>query len=378
MVASVGSQGFGAAVAMGTDTLIVGAPDENGGEYKSGAAYMFVRSGGVWSAEQRLADSEPGFYAQFGRSVAVSGDATLAGAPGRDDGSGSAFVFRAGVTWAEETRLDPPGTASFDQFGSSIALEGDLLVVGAPYDDIPGGRGAGSVYVFVRAGASWTLQQKIFAPEASDGGHFGTAVALSGDTLAVAAPASAFAGGAAYVFVRTGGVWQQQQKLVAPSPSVWFGWAVSLDGDSLIVGAPGEDEGGASIVGAAYVFVRTGVSWSLEQRLVSSSTPASYANAGVAVALEGDTAVVGAPGRERVLVFRRSGGLWAEASPLIASDGALGDGFGKALALSSDTLIVGSPSAEGQGVSYAGAAYVFVRSGNLWMQQQKLVAAEFS
>jgi uncharacterized repeat protein (TIGR01451 family) len=376
IVASGSSKGFGAAVALDTDTLVVGAPDESPEEYQSGAAYVFEGSGGVWTEEQRLSATVPQFIARFGVSVAVSGGAALAGEPGRDDGSGSALVFRGtGATWAEEARLGAPGTASFEAFGSAIAFQGDVLVVGAPDDNIPGERGAGSAYVFIRAGASWILQQKIAAGDASAHDRFGAGVALSGDTLVIAAPGALSGTGAAYVFVRAAGVWQPQQKLIAPSPYDEFGFAVSLDGDSLIVGAPGEDQGGAFRAGAAYVFVRTGAAWYLQQRLVSSP-PANYANAGWAVALQGDTAIVGAPGSRKVLAFRRTAGLWAQEGALVGSGGAPADGFGRALALSTDTLIVGSPYAEVDGVSDAGAAYVFVRSGGLWTQQQKLVEAE--
>lgn len=382
LVASVSSQGFGAAVALDTDTLMVGAPDERDGEtFGAGAAYVFVRSAGAWTEEERLTGSAPEAFARFGRAVATSGGAALAGAPERDNSSGSVFVFRqTGATWAEETRLDPPGTASADAFGSAVALEGDVLVVGAPNDDIPGARGAGSAYVFVRAGVSWNLQQKIVASGAGDGDHFGAAVALSGDTIVVGAPAAALRTGAAYVFVRTGGVWQPQQTLVAPSPFDDFGSAVSLDGDSLIVGAPGEDEGGVFGAGAAHVFVRVGASWSLERRL-ASATPANNAQAGFAVALEGDTAIVGVPGDPatgigKVLAFRRAAGIWAVEGTLSASEGIPFDGFGRSLALSGDTVIVGSPHAQDQGVFESGAAYAFVRSGGVWTQQQKLGAAE--
>lgn len=378
IVAPVSTQGFGAAVALDTDTLVVGTPDEYAQAFDAGAAYVFVRSGGVWAEEQRLAPSVPEAYAEFGRSVAVSGETTLAGAPGRDDGSGSAFVFLdTGPTWTEEARLDPPGTTSLDGFGSAVALEGDVLAVGAPSDDTPGGRGAGSVYVFVRAGASWTLQQKIVAADSSDRDRFGAAVALSGDTLAVGAPEVAgvsYESGAVYLFVRNGGVWQQQQKLAAPAGGSLdnFGSAVSLDGDSLIVGAPGEEEGDAYYAGAAYVFVRTGISWSLAQRLVSSP-PTDFGRAGSAVALEADRAIVGVPGEREALVFLHTAGGWIGEATLSASDGSPAYGFGRTLGLSGDTAIVGWPGAEVQGAINAGAAYVFVRNGGTWTQQQKLV-----
>ncbi len=370
-------QWFGAAVALESGTLIVGAPgEEESGVTGAGAAHVFLRTGTAWSEEQRLTGSVPETFEGFGLSLGLSGDVALVGSPNRDDGSGSAYVFRrVGSTWSDEARLDPPGTASFDAVGSAIALEGDVLVVGAPNDDLPAGRRAGSAYVFVRRGAAWTLQQKIVASDATINGGFGSAVALSGDTLVVGAPQVSFPEGAAYVFALVGGVWQEQQKLVPAvrSAFAFFGSALSLDGNSLIVGAPREEESGAFEAGAAYVFVRIGSTWSMEQRLVSSVSTGSAA-AGSSVAIAGDTALVGVPNDPAggaVVEFRRVSGLWAQAQVISPSDGASGDWFGQALVLSADTLIVGSP----QKAFGAGAAYVFVRAGGPWTEQQKLADA---
>jgi hypothetical protein len=366
---------FGTSLALREDTLIVGAP----AEVPEGAVHVLRRGGGVWAEEQALtaAVGEPG--SGYGRAVAVSNGAAFVGAPFRDDASGSVYVFRdAGPPWVEETRLDPPGTALLDAFGSALALEGDVLAVGAPGDDVPGGRDAGSVYVFVRTGATWGLQQKIVAGDASDRDRFGTAMALSGDTLAIGAPGPGYETEAVYVFVRTGGVWLQQQKLVSPSGELFaqFGTAVAVDGDSLIVGAPGEDAGGQPAAGAAYVFVRTGGSWSLQQRLVSVSAP--FLATGHAVAIAGDTALVGAPqdGAGNVYVFERAGGVWTQQGLLSPSDGVANDGFGASIALSGGTAVVGAPNASVGGFFAAGAAYVFVRSGGSWTEQQKLFSSD--
>jgi uncharacterized repeat protein (TIGR01451 family) len=370
---------FGKAVAVQAGTAVVGsrghAPLLNG----AGAAHVFVRAGSVWSEEQELTASLPEMEAGLGRAVAVSGDVVLAGAPDRDRSSGSAYVFRrTGSTWDEEAKLDAPGTAHSDAIGSAVALDGDVLVVGAPQDDVPGGRGAGSAYVFVRTGATWSLQQKIMASDPSEDGRFGAAVTVSGDTLAVGAPyAGDLDGGAVYVFTRTGALWGLQQKIEHPvgGLTLHFGQAVALDGDSLLVGSPGDVEAGVSDAGAAYVFVRVAGSWSLSQRLANSA-PEAFANAGSAVALQGDWALVGAPGDSwagRVFAFQRAGGAWTEVASLAAADGLQGDNFGAALGLSGDTAIVGASDAQGPTGFISGAAYLFVRDGTgNWVQQQKL------
>jgi uncharacterized repeat protein (TIGR01451 family) len=371
---------FGTAVALDADTAIVGAPyDHDQALYAAGSAYVFVRVGGVWAEQQRLAASAPLAQAYFGQSVAVFGDAALAGAPYRDQ-SGSAYVFRrAGSTWDEEAKLDAPGTARQDRFGSAAAIEGEILVVGGPDDDVPGGRGAGSAYVFVRTGQSWNFQQKILAGDPTERARFGAAVSLCGGTLAVAAPrAVASFAGAVYVFVQVGGVWQQQQRLERPggSSSEEYAASVACDGDTLLVGAPSDAEAGLYYAGAAYVYTRSGGSWALQQRLTLSA-PESFAGAGHAVALQGDTALVSAPGssaRGRVSVFQRSAGVWTETGSFSAADGTGGDEFGSALGLSGDTAIVGATNAEESPGSRPGAAYVFVQSlAGQWSQQQKLV-----
>jgi uncharacterized repeat protein (TIGR01451 family) len=370
---------FGTAVALQADTAIVGSPRDSAGLFEAGAAHVFVRAGGVWSEQQKLIASVPEVQAGLGRAVAVSGDVVVAGAPLRDVNSGSVFVFRdTGPTWDEEARLDPPGTARSDAFGSAVALEEDVLLVGAPRDDIPGGRGAGSAYVFVRTGSSWGLPQKIVAGDPSEDARFGATVAISGDTLVVGAPeAGDGESGAVYVFVLVGSLWELQQKIEHPGGSTVsrFGHAVALDGDSLLVGAPDDEEAGLSDAGAAHVFVRSGASWSLQQTLVET-VPVPFARAGFAVALEGNRALLGTSGDSvagRVTVFERAAGLWTEMASLSAADGTQGDNFGAAVALAGDTAIVGAPDAEGPSGFINGAGYVFVRDRTgSWSQQQKL------
>jgi uncharacterized repeat protein (TIGR01451 family) len=367
---------FGTSVALQADRLMVGAPGEDTQAGEAAAAYAFVRGAGTWGVEQRLTASVDEPFPSFGHSVALSGDAGFVGAPGRDDGSGSAYVFRRVGAWAEEARLDPPGTASFDDFGASVAIEGDVLVIGAPGDDLPQGRAAGAAYVFIRRGAAWTLQQKLVGSDASENDGFGATVALSGDTLAVGAPEMSYPEGAVYLFVRAGGAWQEQQKLV---PQVrnefsFFGSALSLHGDSLIVGAPREAEAGADEAGSAYVFARSGSLWSLTQRLVSPN-PSDYAVAGTGVAIEGDTAFVGVPRGPtggKTVAFQRQAEVWTPVQEISASDATPGDWFGASLSLSGDTVLAGAPQTESSGY---GAAYVFVRAGGPWYEQQKLLPA---
>ncbi len=273
-------------------------------------------------------------------------------------------------------------------FGWSVALSGDTALLGARGDD----QAAGSAYVFVRSGSVWSQQQKLTANDAAASDAFGASVAVSGDAALVGAPFDSYVGGinagSAYVFVRSGSTWSQQQKLTASDAanSTWasehaFGGSVALSGDTAVVGAV-KDAGGTG-AGSAYVFVRSGSTWSQQQKLTASDAAPNDAF-GRSVAVSGDTTVVGAPSDDHAggtdagsaYVFVRSGSLWSQQQKLTASDAAGGDAFGSSVAHFGDTTVVGALHASHAGGAYAGSAYVFVRSGSLWSQQQKLTASD--
>lgn len=308
LVASDGAEldKFGASVALDGDTAIVGAPfdDEKGTD--SGSAYVFVRNAGmgVWAQQAKLTASDGAAGDNFGVSAALSGDTAIVGAWGNDVGAnadqGSAYVFvRIAGVWTDQQKLIAADGAAFDQFGSSIALDGYTSLIGAPYDDDLGTH-AGSAYVFVLSGAGiWIEQAKWLAPGGAASDLFGYSVALSGDTALVGAPiyddgvtSSDF--GAAFVYMRNGSTWTWQQKLTAVDrkPGDWFGFSVALDGDTACIGALNTDEFGTNS-GSAYVFIRNG-SWNLRDKLLPNPG-AALDQFGVSVALSGDTALVGAP-----------------------------------------------------------------------------------
>jgi len=273
--------------------------------------------------------------------------------------------------------------AANDCFGYRVALDGDTLVVGAPCANW----GQGSVYVFTRNGATWTQQQKLIADDGAAGDSFGSTVTLDGDTLAVGAEwdgigANAYQG-SAYVFTRSGATWTQQQKLIADDGAYGdnFGTAVAVNGDTLVVGANRATIGANIDQGSVYVFTRSGATWTQQQKLIANDG-AVYENFGQAVALKGDTLVVGvqwddigANGSQgSAYVFTRSGATWILQQKLIANDGAESDNFGFAVSLDGDTLAVGARSATIGANWEQGSAYVFTRSGAMWTQQQKLIA----
>jgi uncharacterized repeat protein (TIGR01451 family) len=247
------SDELGASVAVFLDTVVVGAPAGDGGAADSGAAYVFVYDalaslGTRWPFEAELNASDAAVDDGFGASVSLDGETAVVGAPGNDDGgaqSGSAYVFvRSGTLWSEEQKLVASDDNAGDEFGRSVGVSGDTAVVGAPMDDTGNGVEAGSVYVFSRADSTWTQQDRIESSNADDFDHFGQAVAISSDAVAVGAPDDGNAEGEVVVFARTGTQWPQILRLRASDRENddLFGASLALSGGSLAVGAPQDDD----------------------------------------------------------------------------------------------------------------------------------------
>ena len=274
------------------------------------------------------------------------------------------------------------GTAS-DNFGISVAISGDTAVVGA-FEDDEGGGHQGSAYVFVRSGTMWIQQQKLLQDDdASAGDRFGVAVAISGDTIVVGAQGVDFdnAGGgvdadmgAAYVYTRTGSTWSLPPQILIPSDGragMAFGHSVAISGDTIVVGIN-------SAAAEAYVFVRSGGVWS-PQTVLTGDNPVNQGGFGGTVAISGNTAMVagndGVTARGAVFFFVRNNASWNLQQKVLADDHVAGDVFGfESIAISGETAIVGyhhsSPNA-GLRHSRQGA-YVYVRNAGNWFQQDLL------
>ncbi|MBI5765465.1 MAG: FG-GAP repeat protein [Planctomycetes bacterium] len=361
---------MGNAVAVSGQTVIIGDEfDDRFNMPNSGSAYVFVQSGSQWTEQTKLLASDGAAGDLFGWSVAVSGNTTVVSAV-RDDNSGgsdagAAYVFvRPSVNWNQQAKLLASDGAADDWFGTSVAISGDTIVVGSYLDNSSGGTDAGSAYVFVRNAGVWTQQAKLTAADGAPNNHFGNSVAISGETSVIGAPEA----NAAYVFVRSGSVWTQQAKLTAADPATndQFGTRVAVSGDIIIVGAPFRDLPGVIQAGSAYIFVRTGALWNQEAQLFAASA-AAYDRFGDAVALFENTAVIGAFEVDEMgatdagaaFAFIRSGAIWTEQAKLVASDAASGDYFGFSVALSGDITVIGSTNDSNEGAIGAGAAYVY-------------------
>jgi hypothetical protein len=276
---------------------------------------------------------------------------------------------RSGTTWSQQAKLTATDTAADDAFGQSIALSGDTVVVGAPHDDDKGDD-SGSVYVFTRSGTTWSQQVKLTAADGAEGDVFGISIAFSGDTVVIGADLNdekALDAGAVYVFTRSGSGWSQQAKLTAADGAETdiFGVRVALSGDTVLISARRDDDDIMGIdAGSAYIFTRTGTTWQQQVKLTASDG-ATDDRFGRSVALVGDTAVIGAMFQDdkgdnsgSAYVFTRSGSTWSQQAKLTAADGAAGDVFGWSVALSGDTAVIAATRNDDIG-NEAGSAYVF-------------------
>jgi hypothetical protein len=332
----------------------------------------------------------------------------------------------------QQDYIKAANTDDNDNFGWSVAVDGDTAVIGAPYEDSSttgvnstpneATSNAGAAYVFVRSGSAWTQQAYLKASNAHANDNFGWSVAVDGDTIVVGAPqesSSASHSGAAFVFARSGTGWSQQAYLKASNPGAddEFGGSVAISGDTVVVGAYREEsaatgvggnqnDNSASMAGAAYVFGRSDTTWT-QQAYLKASNAQVHGRFGIAVAVDGDTIVVGAfgeassttgvnstPNEEAgnagaAYVFVRSGAqgapAWTQQAYLKASNTGGGDQFGRSVAISGDTVVIGAPAeysaatgVNGDGsdnsANGAGAAYAFVRNDTTWIQQAYLKA----
>lgn len=384
---------FGSSVGISGDRAVVGAyPDDVTGEPYQGSAYVFERTGSVWTQVAKLTANEDGGDDWFGYSAAISGNNIIIGSPLDDIGAnadqGSAFIYRVlGTGWTQESQTVPSGAAAGDSFGISVAISGDTAVVGASTHDDVGGADQGSAYVFVRSGSAWTQQAILLAGDGAAGDLFGTSVAISADTVVVGAPADDVGTnadqGSAYVFVRTGSTWPQQGKLIdgagGTNPGDGFGISVAISADTVIVGAYLYDLPLNVDQGAFVVFTRSSGSWSQRAKLTSTSASAGD-HFGVSVAFSGGTVVVGANkdtvggvvDQGSAYVFTGSGGFWTEQAQLFGNGGLTGDEFGTSVSISGNTAIIGANKDDVNGNADQGSAFVFTRSGNSWSQEAQL------
>lgn len=347
---------FGTSVAIDGAYAVVGAP---GVSSSAGAAYVFKRErDGTFTQIDTLTAGDAAADDLFGSSVAIQKDTIIVGAPGDDSDEGAAYAFKRqrDGTYLQVDKLTAEDNAAGDLFGTSVAFDKNTAVIGAPGDNAA----AGSVYVFrrLRDGA-WDQVTRLGATTPAADADFGASVDVEKTTILVGAPGATSDAGAAYVFEPNDeGAWTQVDTFTSEDSdaSDLFGASVSLDKTTALLGAPGDD----SATGAAYIFTRDpdGL-WEQADKLIAEDDAVSD-DVGTSVALEGTTAIVGAPGddsdRGAVFIFRRErDGTWPQARKLTAGAGVASDAFGTAVGCSKGTAVTGAPGAG----TDTGGTYIF-------------------
>ena len=322
---------FGTSVAVSGNTLVVGSANARIGASgnREGAVYVYTRSGTTWTLQQKLTASEGANNDHLGQSVAIEGNTIIAGAPGHrandHPNQGSVYVYtRSGTTWTQRAQVTPASAGVGDEFGISVALSGSTFAAGALDDDTRDGD-AGAVYVFTGSGSSWSQQAKLTASDGGRGDELGFSVALDGNMLMAGAPyrddGARDDEGSVYFYTRTGTAWAQSQRLGAAAPGAedHLGYSVALDGTDAVAGMPGyngtaRDQGGA----VAYAF-SAGISVLAQTVTAPASLVVDDSEFGTAVDVDGGLLAVGAPrnpgalGHQGVVyAFNGGQGVWHE------------------------------------------------------------------
>lgn len=370
---------FGSTVAVQGDYAIVGAEGQRQSE--PGAAYIYKRTGDIWEQQIRIDATDGEAGDRFGSAVAISSTHVIIGAWNDDEARGAAYVFiKSGTAWIQQAKLIASDGEAGDHFGRSVAIEGDLAVVGAWQDDNDRGAAAGATYVYRLNGGSWQQRTKLIAVDGQQGDRFGSAVTLGGGRVLVGAANGGFFGeGAAYVFSSSGSVWNQDAKLSAAVAGLsdGFGTTLAIDGTTAVIGAPLHDNASFIDAGAAYVFEEENGQW-VESAKLTASTGVSGFEFGSSVDIVAGEIVVGARGADNqqgaLFINAETAGGWVERTILTAADGAPGDAFGSAMAFTGIDIIVGAPEQGNVNGDDAGAVYLFNRNGEAWTQKGRLLA----
>ena len=339
---------FGHAVAIDGSTAVVGAWGVND---NAGSVYVFAEVDGAWQLEASLRAPDGSPKDRFGHAVAIDGDRVVVGAVHESTHgfrAGAAHVFeREEGSWSHVSALGAPAPLEYQQFGSSVAVDGDTLAVGAS------GFSGRAAYVHTRVADSWSLQQVVKPQDDHQDARFGSSLALVGDTLVVGAWTDEpfdhhepRASGLAYVFERHGGDWHQTTVLDSPTGEPGYGSAVATDGATIVVSTPNE---------AVHIYARERGSW----RTASTLEPSEVRHYGTSVAVDGDKVLVGASGKAGAAYeYHRVDGTWTLQHEITAADATETLHFGLAAAVSGQRSIFGATGADDGGIA-SGAAYLF-------------------
>jgi hypothetical protein len=370
----------------------------------AGASYPLTIDPFVQKA--RLTASDKHAQDNFGNSVSISGDVIVVGVPNSDPGgttnAGASYVFvKPSGLWSgnltQTARLTASDKAASDEFGRSVSISGDVIVIGARKADPGGVSSAGAAYVFVKPGGGWvnmTQTAKLTASDKAVGDYFGHSVAVDGSLIVVGASNADIGGltnaGAAYVFIKPGGGWignhTQTAKLTAAGNSAndYFGQSVAVRSNVVVVGAYQAWVGGFTAAGSAYIYQQPGGGWAnTTQTATLTASDAALADLfGYSVAIDNNVIVVGATwvvlggidNAGAAYIFVKPGTSWlsmTQTAKLTASDRALNDALGTSVAIDGDVVVAGAPFSDTGGLTDAGAAYVFIKPASGWIDNNE-------
>ena len=322
------------------------------------ASAVGAQSTPVTNEDQEVTGNGAEAYDRIGEAVAIDGDTMVVGAPFDDFSAGSAYVFeRTGSGWIQRANLTSTSDSIHEiGFGSAVAISGDTIVVGAPLETPDDSDfdlfSSGAAYVFERSGSNWNLRERLSRPgEAGAGLEFGRSLAVDGDTIAVGA-----LGATTYLFERSGSNWDFQSALQSPNAEV-NGLDVAIDGNTIV--ASSEIRTTDSRQATADVFTNNGTAWIHQDTLVTSA-PTQFGGTNHALDIDGNT--ISALGDEGTLIFTRSGSSWNERTTIP---------YRGPVSLADNILTIGQP-----GNGDDGSAVVFGGSGSNWFELTKLVPSD--
>ena len=308
---------------------------------------------------------------------------------GRDNRNTKAIENSNGIN----VRLSPLDGVPFDNFGNSVSISGEYAIIGSSEDKIKGKEQQGSAYIFHRTNGVWKEEFKLIAFDGEAMDNFGCSVCICGDYVIIGASGDEINGkngqGSAYIFQRIGDIWHQKSKLISPfgRNNDFFGIRVALSANHAIVGSPLDDSGGVTNQGAAYIFKKVNEKWVFESVLYADDAlRKDYVGYGFkfgcSVSLLGDFAVVGSYEDDintnihqgSAYIFKRIGTNWVQQTKLVANDGVKGDYFGWQVSIYDDLIAISSRNSSSKKQKDIGAVYIFQNVHGTWVQRQKLTA----